>query len=159
MDDDTASTHAAEIAELARTALTDTREVAHGYRRSNLRTELINAREILEAAGIETTVEGDVSAVAPPLQTLFGSLVREGTTNILRHSTASQCTLEISSKETSSTVFLRNDGAPVTQAESGSGIDGLRQRFGTVGGRIDIEYRDGWFELAGFASVPGGDQP
>lgn len=158
VDDEAARTHAAEIAELARTALRETRDVVHGYRRSDLVTELDNAREILEAAGIETTVEGTASAVAPPLQPLFGALVREGATNILRHSTARRCLLTISVEEERTTVLLRNDGARDDRAGTGSGLDGLRQRFSSMDGHVRATCQDGWFELMGYAVEQGGNR-
>ncbi|MGP4021185.1 sensor histidine kinase [Saccharopolyspora sp. 5N708] len=154
-DDDAARGHAAEVAELARTALKDTREVVHGYRRSNLTTELDNAREILEAAGIQTTVDGDATRVPPPLQPLFGALVREGTTNILRHSRAQRCELSISIDGSRTHVVLRNDRANPPNGAAGSGIDGLRQRFGTLGGRVDTCRAEDRFELHGSAAEPG----
>ncbi|MCI2420660.1 histidine kinase [Saccharopolyspora sp. K220] len=154
-DDDAARRQAAEVAELARTALKDTREVVQGYRRSNLTTELDNAREILEAAGIQTTVDGDATRVPPPLQPLFGALVREGTTNILRHSHAERCELSICVDGSRTLVVLRNDRANPPNGASGSGIDGLRQRFGTLGGWVDTDRVDDRFELRGSAEEPG----
>lgn len=172
-DDRAARAQAAEVAELARTTLRDTREVVHGYRRSNLATELDNAREILEAAGITTTVDGEVRAVAPALQPLFGALVREGATNILRHSRARHCEITITTGGREDEVLLRNDGvhtnADVPQQGNGarreheerrgtgegSGVEGLRRRFGTLGGRVRAEHCDGWFELSGRAEEPG----
>lgn len=169
VDDKAARTHAAEIAELARTALRETREVVHGYRRSDLVTELANARDILEAAGIETTVEGTASAVAPPLQPLFGSLVREGATNILRHSTARHCRLTISVEDEGTSVRLYNDGVKDgtgpsgddvagDETTTGSGLAGLRQRFASMDGHIGTTSYDGWFELMGYAAEQGGNR-
>ncbi|WP_246195792.1 sensor histidine kinase [Halopolyspora algeriensis] len=154
-DDGAARAQAAEVAELARTALRDTREIVHGYRRSDLATELDNAREILEAAGIATTVSGHARSVAPPLQPLFGALVREGATNVLRHSRALHCEMSILTDEHGSEVVLRNDGVYASDGTSGSGIDGLRERFATLGGQVRAEHRDGWFELVGRAEEPG----
>ncbi|MEV0704472.1 histidine kinase [Saccharopolyspora sp. NPDC050389] len=154
-DDDKARTQAAEVAELARTALKDTREVVQGYRRSNLITELDNAREILEAAGVRTTVHGDATMVPPPLQPLFGALVREGTTNILRHSRAENCELVISVDGPRTQVVLCNDRPNPPNGAAGSGIDGLRQRFGTLAGRVDANRVADRFELRGSADEPG----
>ncbi|MEV0087999.1 histidine kinase [Saccharopolyspora sp. NPDC050642] len=154
-DDDRARAQAAEVAELARTALKDTREVVQGYRRSNLITELDNAREILEAAGVRTTVRGDAATVPPPLQPLFGALVREGTTNILRHSRAENCELVIAVDGPRTQVVLCNDRPNPPNGDAGSGIDGLRQRFGTLGGRVDANRVADRFELRGSADEPG----
>ncbi|MGJ7908758.1 sensor histidine kinase [Actinopolyspora sp. H202] len=146
---------AAEIAETARRALRETREVVHGYRRSDLPTELNNAVRILRAASIETTVEGSSASVPPPLQPLFAAMVREGTTNILRHSGARRCELRIDDTDGIS-VTLCNDGAgDGTNHDAGSGIAGLRDRFDPMHGSLTAERRGEWFELAGHAPEPG----
>ncbi|WP_051772123.1 sensor histidine kinase [Saccharothrix sp. NRRL B-16314] len=166
-DDDLARQHAGEVAELARTALRETRDVVQGYRRASLGTEITNAVGVLRAAGIETTVEGDAVGVPPPLQPLFGALVREGTTNVLRHSRARRCDVVISADDGQVCVRLVNDGVPPDLAGAdfagadlagtdgaGSGLAGLRDRFSTFGGRIEAGPAgvDG-FELVGRAGV------
>jgi len=155
-DDDTARKLAAEIADLARTALAETREVVQGYRRADLSTEITNAVGILEAVGITTTVVGDANEVPEPLRQLFGALVREGTTNVLRHSKAERCTVVISVREKEVRVRLQNDGvADVPEGITGSGLAGLRERFAAAGGRIDANRTTpAGFELSGSAEVP-----
>ncbi|MEU5694954.1 histidine kinase [Actinosynnema sp. NPDC020468] len=153
-DDESARRNAREVADLARTALRETREVVRGYRRASLGTEITNAVGVLRAAGIETDVRGDASAVPPPLQSLFGTLVREGTTNVLRHSAASRCDVVIAVADGQVSVRLRNDGARPPTGAPGSGLEGLRERFATVGGRVEVDSSDEAFELVGRAGVP-----
>ncbi|GAB2978387.1 sensor histidine kinase [Saccharothrix stipae] len=156
-DDELARQHAGEVAELARTALKETREVVQGYRRASLGTEITNAVGVLRAAGIETTVEGDAAGVPPPLQPLFGALVREGTTNVLRHSRAQRCDVLIDVVDGLVCVRLRNDGVSADSAaanEAGAGLAGLRERFATVGGRVEAGTTNPeGFELVGRAGV------
>ncbi|MCE6999129.1 histidine kinase [Saccharothrix sp. S26] len=154
-DDELARRHAGEVAELARTALKETREVVQGYRRASLGTEITNAVGVLRAAGIETTVSGDAAGVPPPLQPLFGALVREGTTNVLRHSRARRCDVLIDVVDGQVRVRLRNDGVPAGfEGESGAGLAGLRERFATVGGRVEAgPTPPEGFELVGKAGV------
>ncbi|MEU4448815.1 histidine kinase [Actinosynnema sp. NPDC050801] len=159
-DDESARQHAGEVAELARTALKETREVVQGYRRASLGTEITNAVGVLRAAGIETTVGGDAAGVPPPLQPLFGALVREGTTNVLRHSRARRCDVLIDVVDGQVCVRLRNDGVPADFAVaddlggSGAGLAGLRERFAAVGGRIEAgTTTPEGFELVGRAGV------
>ncbi|CCH29921.1 histidine kinase [Actinosynnema sp. NPDC047251] len=149
-DDEAARRHADEVAELARTALRETREVVLGYRRASLGTEITNAVGVLRAAGIETAVTGDASDVPPPLQPLFGALVREGTTNVLRHSRARRCAVHISVADGQVSVRLHNDGARTDEpAGDGSGLAGLRERFATVGGRVEVDAGGDGFALVG----------
>lgn len=154
-DDDAAKAQAAELTELARTALTDTRRVVHGYRGTTLHNEITNAVEILSAAGIDTEVHGESHTVPPPLQSLFGALVREGTTNILRHSQATRCRLTLESDGTTVHVRLVNDGVTPQDSRPGSGIESLRERFTALGGdvyaRVVGAGDDTTFELGGHA--------
>ncbi|MEU4743820.1 histidine kinase [Actinosynnema sp. NPDC023658] len=156
-DDEQARQHAGEVAELARTALRETREVVQGYRRASLGTEITNAVGVLRAAGIETTVRGDAAGVPPPLQPLFGALVREGTTNVLRHSRARRCDVSIDVVDGQVCVRLRNDGVRIDDdgsGGSGAGLAGLRERFATVGGRVEVGPAEPeGFELVGRAGV------
>ncbi|GLZ40267.1 histidine kinase [Actinokineospora sp. NBRC 105648] len=152
-DDDAARAQAAEVSELARTALRETRAVVYGYRRTSLSTEIGNAVDILRAAGISTTVDGSAADVPPPLQPLFGALVREGTTNILRHSSAGECALVVRVAKGRVLVELRNDGVAGVAGERGSGLAGLRERFATVGGLVRADGGDGVFRLVGEAAA------
>ncbi|RZS43376.1 two-component system sensor histidine kinase DesK [Herbihabitans rhizosphaerae] len=154
-DDDAARANAHDVAELARTALQETREVVLGYRRASLQTEIGNAVGILRAAGIEATVSGEAVDVPAPLQPLFAALVREGTTNVLRHSDATRCILELSTSDGKVIVRLRNNGVRRKSTMDGSGLAGLRERFADLGGQVQGEIDDdGWFDLVGRAVDP-----
>ncbi|MFD7657679.1 sensor histidine kinase [Actinosynnema sp. NPDC059797] len=157
-DDELARRHAAEVAELARTALRETREVVQGYRRASLNTEITNAVGVLRAAGIETAVDGDAADVPPLLQPLFGALVREGTTNVLRHSRARHCDVAITVDGGRVSVRVVNDGVRPDGAraadDAGAGLAGLRERFAAVGGRVEAGRAGAaGFELVGHAAV------
>lgn len=159
-DDEAARKHAAELTELARSALAETREVAHGYRRVGLRTELTNALDLLAAAGIEVESRGEAAAVVPPLQQPFGALLREATTNVLRHSRARRCVLTIEADGGAATIRLGNDGVahlgPADESADGSGVRGLRERFATIGGEVTAgRTGEDWFEISGWAEEPG----
>lgn len=150
IDNDASRKHAADLTMLARTGLTDTRRIAHGYREVGLVTEIDNAVELMRATGINVRVYGDPSAIAPPLQQPFGALVREGTTNILRHSRAENCELTVDVDNGRVRVRLGNDGIRHLAGPSvdGSGVVGLRERFATIGGDVTPSSpRDDWFEL------------
>jgi two-component system, NarL family, sensor histidine kinase DesK len=153
VDDDAARRHAADVQELARTALADTRAVVQGYRRSDLATELDNAVAILRAAGIEATVTGSPADVPLDLQPLFGSLIREAATNLLRHSGAARCTIEVARSNGDVVVRVADDGhAHAAAGDGGSGIAGLHERFAAVGGRIEAAPRpERGFALSGRA--------
>lgn len=143
VDDDGARRNAAEVQELTLAALADTRALVRGYRRVGLVTELENAVAILRAAGVEAAVTGTPEQVPEALQPLFGSLVREGATNLLRHTVAERCTLSVTTEGREIVLRVQDDGrarAPGDgDGEPGTGIVALRERFAAVGGRVDAE--------------------
>ncbi len=81
------------------------------------------------------------------LEPLFGSLVREGTTNLLRHSQAERCRIAIVREDGELVVRMDDDGVAVAASTAGSagrgaGLDGLRERFAAAGGRLDAHPRE-----------------
>ncbi|MQA12952.1 MAG: histidine kinase [Pseudonocardiaceae bacterium] len=142
-----ARAQADELVTIARTALAETRDIVQGYRQADLHTEVSNAVRILAAAGIDAEVTGDTRAVPAAWQPLFGVLVREGTTNVLRHSQATRCALHLDAD----TVRVCNDGATEPSAlDGGSGLAGLRERFTAAGGDVEAGATgDGGFRLVG----------
>ena len=82
--------------ELTRAALADVRAAVAGYREVTLAGELASAQEVLRAAGIERrTRPRAVDVVDPAHAELFGWVVREGVTNVVRHSRARTCTIAV----------------------------------------------------------------
>jgi two-component system sensor histidine kinase DesK len=157
-DDDGARRNAAEVQELTLAALADTRALVRGYRRVGLTTELENAVAILRAAGVEASVTGTPERVPEPLQPLFGSLVREGATNLLRHTEAGRCTFSVAVDGPDVVLRVQDDGTarvPGPEAaadEAGTGVVALRERFAAVGGRVEAApLRSGGFALTGRA--------
>ncbi|HKO34000.1 MAG TPA: histidine kinase, partial [Candidatus Limnocylindria bacterium] len=84
-----------EVEDLARQALGDVRSAVAGYRDVTLATELANARSALQAAGIDAELPVAIDEVPTARRELFGWVVREGVTNVLRHSGASRCHIRV----------------------------------------------------------------
>lgn len=156
LDPERAGWHAVEIAELARRALVETRGLVRGYRSTSLSREIDNAIGILEASGVELSVDGRPDQIPHELQPLFAALVREGATNILRHSEATRCRLEVTVERGRVCVRLHND-RPHRRVDppgpSGCGLAGLRERFAAVGGTVYVDGDEDGFALVGHAPV------
>jgi two-component system sensor histidine kinase DesK len=139
----------AEVETLARQTLTDVRAAVANYRDVTLAGELATGRQLLRAAGIAADLPRAVDMVDPAYQELFGWVVREGLTNIVRHAHASSCAIRLSA----SGVDITDDGVGGA-APPGNGLSGLRERVAAVGGVVDagpLEPR-GWrlrVQLAG----------
>lgn len=133
-----------DIEAVARTALQEVREAVAGYRQPTLAEELRGAREMLTAAGIAYSLDGgDAPDVrfSPAVEATLGWAVREGITNVIRHSRARNCHLRLRASADTVELVLRDDGrgGPVDQVTngSGSGLPGLAERVAALGGRLD----------------------
>lgn len=134
-DPDRAAAEMADVERLAREALADVRATVSGYRGITLIGELARARQTLDAAGIVADVPQAVDAVPGEHRELFGWIVREGVTNVVRHSQAHHCRIELARHS----VEIADDGrgGGPAGAGSGSGLAGLRERVATMGGRVE----------------------
>jgi two-component system sensor histidine kinase DesK len=122
----------AEVETIARSALSDVRAAVSGYREVTLAAELATGREVLRAAGIDAQLPGAVDAVDPANRELFGWVVREALTNVIRHSGASRCTIVLGP----ASVEIVDDGTGGATAPGG-GLTGLRERVTAAGGTLD----------------------
>ena len=101
------------------------RRAVEGYRDLTLPGELARAREALAAADIDADLPNSTDEVPSELRELFAWTVREGVTNVIRHSRASRCTVRLAPGR----VEVCDDGAgPSEGSPRGHGLDGLRER-------------------------------
>jgi two-component system sensor histidine kinase DesK len=131
-----------EVESAARQALREVREAVAGYRQPTLHTELEGARQILEAAGITCAIEKDSEGLPPVVDAVLAWTVREGVTNVIRHSRAQRCIIRVSSENGAACVEVINDGyreqePEPTQLRTGAGLAGLTERVTTQGGQIE----------------------
>ena len=147
----------AEIAELARicaTARADVRLVAGEARDLPLDAELAAARDVLTSAGIDVRMR--VSADPPPeAAAVLVPVVREAVTNILKHSSASYCALEMTADARLLHLSISNDGrgdtggGPLAEVgRTGNGLLNLAARLDAAGGDLTATPEDGTFSLA-----------
>src|SRR5215470_11834904 len=149
---------AREIAELeavARRSLAEVRQAVTGYRQPSLAAELAAARRMLASAGVDCRVDAPGSYDLPPeVDALLAWTVREGSTNIVRHSGARHAGITVTVTGTSASAELTDDGAgppagrgtpaagggavrpPGATGATGTGLAGLAERAGRLGGTL-----------------------
>jgi two-component system, NarL family, sensor histidine kinase DesK len=133
-DVDGALREIAEVEALSRRALSDVRAAVGNYREVTLANELATGKEVLRAAGIAAEIPPATDVVDDSTQELFGWVVREGVTNVVRHSRASSCQVLISP----SSVEILDDGVGSGGARRrGNGLAGLAERVAAAGGEIE----------------------
>ncbi|WP_405855797.1 histidine kinase [Streptomyces sp. NBC_00090] len=150
-----------EVQRIARESQREVRDVVRGYREADLRVELEGARGVLDAAGIDCAVDspfGSPGLVLPDeVQSALGWVVRETTTNVLRHGDARSCAIAVREEEGAVLLTVENDGVGSPSGPGGapgSGLAGLRERLAAVGGTLEAGPGDGGtFRVT--ARVPG----
>ena len=145
------------------------RQAVAGYRGRGLARELEAARATLADAGLTVHVRQDGPPVPAGADALLGWVVREGVTNVIRHSGGQQCRIEVHSQDGCVTVAIRDDGggtppdvrsfpgettpSALRSPSGGHGLNGLRERLAADGGTLEAAPRPGGgFCLA--AAVP-----
>ena len=161
---------AAEITELesvARQSLSDVRAAVAGYRQPDLAGELVSARQLLESAGIASRISAlDTADLSPEVDAALAWAVREGTTNVVRHSLASRVVIRLTAGRAGAVAEITDNGPPAAgdvgplsrvtaasppgrggaahdcaavaarPASGGSGLAGLAERVRGLGGEL-----------------------
>ncbi|HUB37745.1 MAG TPA: histidine kinase [Streptosporangiaceae bacterium] len=161
-----AATEIGELESVARQSLADVRGAVAGFRQPDLAGELVAARQLLDAAGIAARITSAETAGLPQeVDSALAWAVREGATNVVRHSTATQVFITVSIDPAAATAEIRDNGRPVPddaapthahgpgaatltagpgrtavgrlhQACAGSGLAGLAERVRGLGGEL-----------------------
>lgn len=129
-----------EVEEVARQTLREVREAVAGYRQPTLSGELDGARQMLSAAGIAYQVEYTAGALPPTTDAVLAWTVREGVTNVIRHSRARRCLIQLTCEDGIVHAEVTNDGYREPEGVrkgTGSGLSGLAERVTAHGGRIE----------------------
>jgi two-component system, NarL family, sensor histidine kinase DesK len=127
-----------DIEQVARDALREVREAVTGYRQPTLAAELAGAHEALTAAGIDYRVDQDHVPLPPAVEAVMAWTVREGVTNVMRHSQAKRCSVRITNRDGRATVEVIDDGRG-GMPQPGSGLRGLEERVRERGGTLTAE--------------------
>lgn len=131
-----AASEVADVEQLARAALADVRAAVAGYRELSLAGELVSAQAALQAAEIKADLPTTVDEVPEENRELFAWVVREGVTNVVRHSGAKRCTIRLSARQIEVVDYGR--GPVPGDGASGHGLVGLRERAGKLGAIVQI---------------------
>lgn len=133
---------AAEVEDLvavARSALHDVRGLARGEPPISFAAELERGADLLAVAGVDTRVAVAADGLPAPAAELFGWAVREGVTNVLRHSVATTCAIRVWREGGALCLEIANDGAapapaPAIYGIGGHGLESLAARAAALSG-------------------------
>jgi two-component system sensor histidine kinase DesK len=151
-NDPQVSREIADIHEVAQAALIDVRQTVTGYRRTHLADELQGATAMLRAAAITTHVDVHGADLPPNIESLLGWIVREGCTNIVRHSRARHASITLELSPFVAELIIEDDGIG-GDFQPGNGLSGLSERVFAANGSLSCEpMSQGGFRL--LAQIP-----
>ena len=134
-DPEAARAQIEHIESTVRQALADVRATTSGMQHVRAATEIASARTVLATVGIQAQVPTALPPLSEDLSQLFGYVIREGVTNIVRHSGASTAIIAV----TEHSVTISDDGAGIPAGAALSGLRGLEARIAVAGGRFEID--------------------
>ena len=141
LDPERAKAELAEIQTLSRQALAEIRATVGGLRAARLGDEIVSARGALAGAGIAAHLPDEASAVDvvdPRHRTVLAWVLREAVTNVVRHSDADECWVELEGNR----LVVRDDGRGLGERPEGNGVRGIRERVEAAGGRLSLTTGD-----------------
>ncbi|MER5376667.1 histidine kinase [Streptomyces sp. NPDC002553] len=157
---DRAAQQVADIEQVSRQALVDVREAVTGYRRRRLPAELAGAKVALAAAGVTADLPGepDLSGVPEESEAALAWALREAVTNVVRHSGARRCTVDLARRQTLDGAVIElsveDDGSGGPGGGPGNGLTGLSERLEKAGGSLEAGGARHGFRLV--ARAPAG---
>ncbi|MET8032928.1 histidine kinase [Streptomyces sp. NPDC005345] len=158
-----AAQQVADIEQVSRQALVDVREAVTGYRRPRLAGELAGAQVALTAAGVvaDLPAEPDLHGVSTESESALAWTLREAVTNVVRHSGARRCTVELVRRQTLDGPVLElsveDDGSGGSGGSTpGNGLTGLTERLEKAAGSLEAGRTRHGFRLV--ARVPLTDE-
>lgn len=134
-DPDAARAQLEHIETTTRQALADVRATASDMQTVRVATEVASARTVLTTVGIQAEVPTALPPLHEDLAELFGYVIREGVTNIVRHSRATRARITVEEDA----VTVADDGIGIPHGASRSGLQGLEARVVLAGGRLEVD--------------------
>ena len=131
-----------DVERISRDALAEVRAAVAGYRDAGLAREVENAKTMLGVAGIEAQVHAQPIDLSATEEAVLALAVREGVTNVVRHSRASTCTITVSGDESFRRLTIVDDGG-WKRGPHGNGLTGMRERIELIGGALTIATEPG----------------
>jgi len=123
-----------EVEQVARTAMADVRQTIRGYR-TTLDAEVTRARALLETAGIPGEFSVELTSPNADRDEVLAFVLREGVTNVVRHSEATVCRVRVEQSDDGCTLTIHDNGRGALSSE-GSGVQGMRERVKAAGGTL-----------------------
>ena len=159
--DPRASREIADVEQISRQALRQVRQAVEGFRQVGWVGEMTRAGWVCEARGITLQCDAEVDSLDTLQEATLAMVLREAVTNVVRHSKASHCRVQLQTRGDVLVLVVQDDGVGGAVGEeaswSGYGLLGMRERLATLGGTLKLDGGDGW-RLEARLPRSGGDK-
>ncbi|WP_185996071.1 sensor histidine kinase [Nocardioides campestrisoli] len=155
-DPATSARESEEVRALAQAALGRIRGALAAERHADLAGELAETARVLATAGVRSEVDAQPLPLSPPAVDVLSMVLKEATTNVLRHSDAQWCRIALDADEGRVRLTVHNDRPGPDGSAAGSGLTGLRERLAAVGGELVVRREPDSFLLCATVSVDHG---
>jgi signal transduction histidine kinase len=99
-------------------------------------------------AGLPVALEGELPPASTPGAAIFGQVVREALTNVIRHAGLVPTTVVLRSSPTGLEAEVRNAPGATSATPGGLGLSGMRERLAEAGGTLEAgPLADGGFRV------------
>jgi two-component system, NarL family, sensor histidine kinase DesK len=132
-----------DVQRVTRQALSDVRAAVQGYRQLALTEAVGSAKAALAAAGIDCRVETTEPELPADVESVLAWAVREGTTNVVRHSNARTCAISLHADGDRVELAIDDDGDARGAEGAGSGLAGLAERATRLAGTLEAGAKPG----------------
>lgn len=133
-----------DIRQTASTALNEVRELVSNMRATKISAELIRASQILKAAEMNLTIDGEAQfeGMSPIVENVLSMCLKESITNVVKHSFAKNCYVTFKQDEQYYKMLIEDDGIGIPgdgENLPGSGLDGIRERLEFINGKLEVD--------------------
>ncbi len=132
---------AKEIEKTSRSALQQVRELVSDMRVSTIEEELAHMEQILTAGNIEfqcNVLEG-ATDLSPLQQNIAGMCLREASTNIVKHSKATKCSVTVQQDVHEFVIRIHDNGTGMADRPWGNGVKGMSERLSLLEGEMRVD--------------------
>ncbi|MEY9977935.1 sensor histidine kinase [Lysinibacillus sp. RC79] len=129
-----------DILATTRTALKQVRELVSDMNFISLESELIHCKQHLQTADISTKIKNNCPKLllASVEETMLSLCLREATTNIIKHSQAKKCQIDINNIDGVLTLNIIDDGVGLHNQGHGNGLSSINERMNALQGSSSI---------------------
>ncbi|MGM0746460.1 MAG: sensor histidine kinase [Bacillota bacterium] len=136
------------VQQTARTSLNEVRKIVSSMKGIRLKDELVNIKQILEAAGIKLIYEEKQTPASISLlnENILSMCLKEAVTNVVKHSGATTCRIDIHQQWKEVIITVTDDGCfkgTEQYFSKGHGLLGMKERLEFANGSLQIDTENG----------------